>query len=197
MEKERIIIEIEEYAKEHDVPIMEKEGLDFLLKYIKEHNVKSVLEIGSAIGYSASRMALVDDEIMVKTIEIDELRYNLAKKNIADLSLEKQIDITLGDALLWEVEGQYDLIFIDAAKAQYVKFFERYAKNLSDEGVIVSDNLSFHGYVENPGEIKSRNLKQLVRKITKYIEYLKGNEDYETDFYELGDGIAVSRKRKI
>lgn len=197
MDKNKIITEIEKYAKEHDIPIMEKEGIEFLLQYIQDNDVKRILEIGSAIGYSASRMALIDSNIHVKTIEIDENRYSIAKQNIEALSLEKQIDITLGDALTWEVEGKFDLIFIDAAKAQYIKFFERYARNLEQDGTILSDNLSFHGYVENPEEIKSRNLKQLVRKISKYIEYLKTNEDYETKFYEFGDGIAVSRKRKI
>lgn len=187
--------QMEDYAQKHDVPIIQEEGLHFLVDYVKENQVKTILEIGSAIGYSAIMMASVNSDIKVNTIEIDPERYQEAVKNIHNVGMENQIMITLGDALEWEPTGQYDLIFIDAAKAQYTKFFERYAPLLSENGAILTDNLAFHGYVENPSLITSRNLRQLVNKIQKYIDYLKSNEEFETVFYELGDGIAVSRKK--
>ena len=94
------------------------------------------------------------------------------------------------------LEEQYDLIFIDAAKAQNQKFFERFEKNLKEEGTIITDNMMFHGLVsKNPNEIESRNLRQLVQKIQKYRIFLEENPRYKTEFIlNIGDGIAVSKK---
>jgi len=188
------IEEIEKYALENNVPIMQKDGIDFLTNYIKENNIKSILEIGSAIGYSAIKMALVDRDIKVTTIERDIDRYNIAIKNINDFNLNDRINIINDDALTIELNDKYDLIFIDAAKSQYIKFFEKFEKNLNINGVIVSDNLSFHGFVEDDSKTNNRNTKQLVKKIRKYIDYLKNNPDYKTMFYKLGDGVAISIK---
>ena len=188
------IEELEEYAKENNVPIMQKDGIEFLTNYIKDNNIKNILEIGSAIGYSAIKMALVDSDIKVTTIERDIDRYNVAVKNINDFNLNDRINIINADALDIKLNDKYDLIFIDAAKSQYIKFFEKFEKNLNTNGVIVSDNLSFHGLVEDDSKTNNRNTKQLVRKIRKYIDYLKENPNYKTTFYELGDGVAVSIK---
>lgn len=189
-----MIFKMEEYAYENNIPIMQKDGIDFLTNYIKEKNIKSILEIGSAIGYSAIKMALVDNDIKVTTIERDRERYDIALNNINKFNLNDRINIILGDALDINIVGEYDLIFIDAAKSQYIKFFEKYELNLKQEGVIVTDNLSFHGLVEDDSKTTNRNTKQLVRKIRNYIDYLKNNDRYKTTFYELGDGVAVSKK---
>lgn len=186
---------LEEYAKEHNVPIMMKDGIEFLTQYIKDNNVKTVLEIGSAIGYSAIRMALVDKDIKVTTIERDIERYNEAVKNIKEFNLEDQIEIFNADALDFETDKQYDLIFIDAAKAQYIKFFEKYKLNLKQDGTIISDNLDFHGLVKNPELTTNRNTKQLVRKINTYIDFLKENKEFKTEFISLGDGIGISKRQ--
>ena len=186
---------IEEYAKENNVPIMMKDGIEFLTNYIKENNVKTILEIGSAIGYSAIRMALVDKDIKVTTIERDINRFNEAVKNIKEFNLENQIEIINADALEYTTDKQFDLIFIDAAKAQYIKFFEKYKTNLKQEGTIISDNLDFHGLVKNPELTSNRNTKQLVRKINTYIEFLKENKEFKTEFISLGDGIGISKRQ--
>jgi len=186
---------LEEYAKENNVPIMLKDGIEFLTNYIKENNVKRVLEIGSAIGYSAIRMALVDESIKVTTIERDTSRFNEAVKNIKEFNLENQIEIINADALEYTTDKQFDLIFIDAAKAQYIKFFEKYKINLKQDGTIISDNLDFHGLVKNPELTTNRNTKQLVRKINTYIEFLKENKEFKTEFISLGDGIGISKRQ--
>ena len=186
---------LEEYAKENNVPIMLKDGIEFLTQYIKENNVKTILEIGSAIGYSAIRMALVDESIKVTTIERDISRYNEAVKNIKEFNLENQIEIINVDALEYTTEKEFDLIFIDAAKAQYIKFFEKYKTNLKQDGTIISDNLDFHGLVKNPELTSNRNTIQLVKKINKYIEFLKDNKEFKTEFISLGDGIGISKRQ--
>ena len=186
---------IEEYAHKNNIPIMMSDGIEFLTNFIKKNKVKRILEIGSAIGYSAIRMALVDSDINVVTIERDVLRYNEAVKNINDFDLSDRISIINADALECDIEGEFDLIFIDAAKAQYIKFFEKYKKNLAEDGVIISDNLSFHGMVDNIDGITNRNTKQLVGKIIKYVDFLKNNLEFDTEFISIGDGIGISRRK--
>lgn len=188
------ILDLETYAREKNIPIMLSDGIEFLLTYIKENNVKNILEIGSAIGYSAIRMALIDSDIKVTTIERDEMRYNEAIKNIANFKLESQINIILDDAFNVNLEDKYDLIFIDAAKSQYIKFFEKFKYNLESNGVIVSDNLDFHGLVHEDEKNLSRNVRGLVRKLNNYVEFLKDNKDFETEFYNIGDGISISKR---
>ena len=187
--------EIKQFAMRNEVPIMQEEGNDFILKFIKANKTKSILEIGTAIGYSAIKFAESSDEIKVTTIEINKERYEKAKKNIEEKNLSKRIEVTFGDALTYETDEKFDLIFIDAAKAQYQKFFDRYKNNLSEIGVIICDNLSFHGMVEDLSLTHNYSTKKLVKKIRKFIEFLKTNEEFETTFFDKGDGISVSRKK--
>lgn len=188
------ILDIKEYAKENNVPIMQDAGIDFMCDYIKNNNIKSILEIGSAIGYSAIRFASINDDIKVTTIERDESRYNEAVKNISSMNLDSRITIYHDDALEINVNDKFDMIFIDAAKSQYIKFFLRYKNNLNDNGVIFSDNLKFHGFVDHPELTHNRNTRQLVGKIRKYVEFLKDNEEFTTSFYDIGDGVSISKK---
>ncbi len=194
-----LILEMEEYAKEHNVPIIEKESIAFIIKFIKANNIKDILEIGSAIGYSAILMASVNDDIKLTTIERDETRYMECLKNVKKCNMQDRVNVVYQDALEVNLSGvAYDLIFIDAAKGQYTKFFEKYKYFLKPGGVIISDNLKFHGHVGNRNNIASRNLKQLVGKIENYIDFLKENEEFETKFYDVGDGLSVSiRKNDI
>lgn len=190
-----MVEEIEKKALENNIPIIQKEGILFLTNYIKNNNVKSILEIGSAVGYSAIKMALINKNIKITTIEKDINRYNEAVNNINLVGLDNQITIYNADALEYIDNNKYDLIFIDAAKAQYIKFFEKYKSNLNSNGVIISDNLKFHGFVSNPELTNNRNTKQLARKIKSYIEFLENNTEFNTTFYDLGDGVSVSKRR--
>lgn len=187
--------EMEKYAKEQNVPIMEKEGIEFLIKYIKDNNIKSILEIGAAIGYSAIKMASISDDIKVTTIERDSFRYNEAVKNIEYNNLNDRINIILGDALEVNIEGSYDLIFIDAAKAQSIKFFEKYSPLLKDNGTIITDNINFHGLTFSDNPAPTRNLRQLTRKIKTYLEFLENNKEYDSKYINIGDGVIISKKK--
>ena len=187
------IEELEKYAKENNVPIIQKDGLNFIVDYIRNNNIKKILEIGTAIGYSAINMALINPEIQITTIERNKEMYDKAHLNIKKFNLEKRINIIFGDALTTKINGKYDLIFIDAAKAQYIKFFEKYKVNLNKNGIIITDNLNFHGLTNNIENIQSKNLKALVKKINNYKDFLKENQEFNTKFYEIGDGIAVSK----
>jgi predicted O-methyltransferase YrrM len=187
---------IKEYAYANNIPIMQDEGINYLINYIKENNIKNILEIGTAIGYSAIMMCMADKDVSVVTIERDEKRYLEAIKNIKKFKLEERIHLIYNDALEVKLNNQYDLIFIDAAKAQNKNIFERFEKNLRESGTIITDNMNFHGLIfEDEKNITSRNLRQLVRKIKDYRIFLENNIHYETEILNIGDGIAISVKK--
>lgn len=184
--------EIEIYAKENNVPIMLKDGIEFLCNYIKENNIKSILEIGSAIGYSSIKMALVNDDIKVTTIEKNKSRYDIAISNINKFNLGNRITILNEDALISNIEGKFDLIFIDASKGNNINFFNKYKDNLNKKGVIVTDNLSFHGLVEDETLVETKNQRGLVNKIKNYLEFLDNNTEFSTTYVSVGDRISIS-----
>ena len=187
---------IKEYAKENNVPIMMDSGIQFLTNFIIKKDVRNVLEIGTAIGNSSIMMALSSPSVKITTIERDEKRYLEALKNIKELNLEDRITLIYNDALNVKIDGEFDMIFIDAAKAQNIKFFEKFERNLVSSGYIITDNIKFHGLVDkDEEEIKSRNVRGIVRKIKAYIEFLKDNVKYDTEFLDIGDGISVSCKK--
>jgi len=188
-----LIKEMKEYAEDNNVPIITDEGIDYIRNYIKENNIKRILEVGAAIGYSSILMALTDEEITITTIERDEKRYLEAVKNIKKFHLQERITLLYKDAFDVELDEEFDLVFIDAAKAQNTKFFEKFSKNLAKQGTIITDNMNFHGLVEDESKIESRNLRALIRKVKAYHEFLENNEDYKTEFLNIGDGLAVSK----
>ena len=191
------LLEMEQYANENDVPIIEKDTIVYIMKLIKEHKIKKVLEIGSAIGYSTILMASSDEDVYVTTIERDETRYLECLKNVKACGLDQKINVAFQDALEVNLpnDNKYDLIFIDAAKGQNINFFEKFKYFLNDGGYIITDNLNFHGYVGKSDTIESKNLRALVRKIEEYIEFLKVNSEFDTEFLNIGDGISVSKKK--
>lgn len=190
------IREIKKYALDNKVPIMVDAGIDYLTTFIIKHQINSVLEIGTAIGYSAIMMALANPNLKVTTIERDRDRYLEAVKNIKKFELEDRITLVFNDALEVNIEGTFDVIFIDAAKGQNIKFFEKYESNLKPHGYIITDNMNFHGLVDKlDAEIESRNLRGLVRKIRDYRTYLLNNQNYNVELLDIGDGIAVAEKK--
>lgn len=191
------ILEMEEYAKEYSVPIIEKDSIKFIMKFIKLNNIKSILEIGTAIGYSAILMASVDPEIEITTIERDEKRYMEAIKNVKKCNMDKKIEVVFQDANDVNLVGRtYDLVFIDAAKSQNIKFFEKFCNYLNPNGVIITDNINFHGLVGNRTSDMSKNLNSLVSKIEDYKEFLKDNKEFTTKFYDIGDGLSISYRNE-
>ena len=186
------IDDIKLYAAKNSIPIMRDGGVEFICSYIKEHKIKNILEIGTAIGFSAIEFASVAPDISVTTIELDIDRHIKAKQNIHDKGLDGQINAIHGDALKLELKDSFDMIFIDAAKGQYINFFEKYKANLAPGGVFISDNLSFHGMVNDLTLTHNYSTIKLVKKIRKYIKFLKENKEFTTTFYEYGDGISVS-----
>ncbi len=184
-----------QYAKENNVPIIKDEGLVFLKNIIGLKRPKNILEIGTAIGYSAAIMNSVCDS-NIYTIERDPKMYEEATNNINELGL-KNINIIYKDALeAFDLikDVKFDLIFIDAAKAQYKKFFDIYTPLLNENGVVVCDNMLFHGVVahEENYDNLTKGLRGLVKKLHAFTNELMQNEKYDTTLYDIGDGISVS-----
>lgn len=195
--------DIKLYAAKNSIPIMRDGGIEFICNYIKEHKIKKILEIGTAIGFSAIEFAQVAPDITVTTIELDIDRHIKAKQNIHDSGLDGRINAIHGDALKLELRDRqnqaqlFDMIFIDAAKGQYINFFQKYKENLAPGGVFISDNLSFHGMVDDLTLTHNYSTIKLVKKIRKYIEFLKENTEFSTEFYTFGDGISVSIRNSV
>ncbi|WP_070120768.1 O-methyltransferase [Bacillus marinisedimentorum] len=197
-ERSGLIEEMERYAKEHRVPIMELTGIETLLQLLRMKEPDTILEIGTAIGYSAIRMAQALPNVHIYTIERDEDRYKRALDYINRAGLEGRIHILLADAL--EAKDklpdsiQFGAIFIDAAKGQYARFFELYSPMLSEGGTIISDNVLFKGLVAEE-HVNHKRIRPMVEKLKKYNKMLMGHEEYDTAILPVGDGIAISKKR--
>ncbi|PKI05534.1 methyltransferase [Staphylococcus xylosus] len=185
------------FAEENSVPIVDRLTLEMIKQVIRLHKPTNILEIGTAIGYSAMQFASISKEIQVTTIERDEEMINKAKANIDLYGFNDQVKLVEGNALeqFNQVNDHtYDMIFIDAAKAQSKKFFELYTPILKDGGVVITDNVLYHGFVSDISVVRTRNVRQMVKKVIEYNEWLINHEGYTTNFLNIDDGLAISIK---
>lgn len=183
-----LISDMERFAKKENVPIMQKESLDYLISFIKQHDIKSVLEVGTAIGYSTILIKEVVNNIT--SIERDEERYNIAVKNV-ELSNLNNITLIKGDALDITITDKFDLIFIDAAKGKNKEFLDKFKSNLNENGYIIIDNMDFHGLVGKSMTIEKRRLRSLVKKIENFIKYMEEQTEFKVTKIDKGDGLHL------
>ncbi|BBN99270.1 O-methyltransferase [Sporolactobacillus terrae] len=189
--------QMEQKAAASYIPIMQPSSMAFLQQLIRWTGARRILELGTAIGYSSIRMALAaGSDASIITVERDPAMIEEAKQNIETLNLQHVIHIVYGDATeeLQEVAdaAPFDLILIDAAKAQYERMFHRYTQLLREKGIIVTDNVFFHGLVCDIDGVKKRQLNRLVKKVDAYNHFLAQQSDFDTVFLTVGDGMAVS-----
>lgn len=190
-----MIEDIKKNALKNKVPIIKDDGLAFLLDFIKTNNCKNILELGTAVGYSAICMASISSDIKIDTLEKNEEMYSQALKNIKDCHLESQINVIFSPIEEYKTLKKYDLIFVDAAKAQYLKYTEQFFDNLSSNGYFIYDNMIFHGLIYDVDSITSKNLKKMVLKLINFREVAKNDERFDIMFKDdVGDGIAVLKK---
>ena len=194
-ENDELVLEMEKYAEEHNVPIVTKEVAEYLKFIVRNNNIKNVLEVGTAIGYSGILMAkeIEKNNGKLYTIEIDEERYNLAQENFKKSGLKNIVSIK-GDAVeeIKKIDENFDFVFIDASKGHYLEFFEDSYKLLNKNGIIFIDNIMFRGYLykEYP-----KRFKTIVRRLNEFIEYLYSREGGEFVLLPFGDGIGLFRKK--
>lgn len=192
----KLIKEIEEYGIKNNVPIMSEDTIETIKNIITVNEFHTILEVGTAIGYSTICFASTPGVSNITSIERDPIRSAIAVNNVKKSGL-KNITLRHTDALEIELNDKYDLIIIDAAKSQNMKFFNKFKENLNEDGIIIIDNLSFHGYVNQEERIKSRNLRQMVNKIRKFIDFLNNNEEFTVKYIEVGDTLGVCKRKNI
>lgn len=193
--KDGLLGELEDFAKEYSVPISQPETMRLLEVLIRIGKVKSVLEVGCAIGYSAICMINAGCE-KIDTIELSADAARVAKENFKKAGMEEKITLHFGDAkdVLPQIDGEYDMIFMDAAKAQYQEFFPHCMRLLKTGGVLVSDNVLYKGMTATD-ELVVRRKITIVKRLRKYLEMISSNPELETTILPMGDGVAISYKK--
>ena len=194
MEKEETLKRIKKEALENKVPILQDASLDLILMILNIKNPKKILEIGTAVGYSAINFASIDSAPFVKTIEIKENMYNIAKENIKSMELQNQIEVVLADATEYlknlDEENLYDVVFIDAAKGQYLVFLENAIRLVKDGGLIIADNVLFKGRVLS--DYNEHKHRTAVNRLRTYLKLIEEDKRLKSTVVNIGDGVAIS-----
>lgn len=195
-DEDDLLIELEEFAKENSVPIIHKEVGRFLEVLINIKRPKKILELGTAIGYSAILMEKASQgESSITTIERDKAMVNLATKNIEKSGYKEKIKIVEGDCLevLSEIDEKFDLIFMDAGKGHYNHFFPECLRLLEDDGIIIGDNVLFRGMVASDHLVKRRKIT-IVKRMREFLNMVSQDE-FLTSIIPMGDGLALITRR--
>ena len=186
---------IKEKALDEHIPIIMDDTLEVIDKVLKETKPKKILEIGTAVGYSAMCFSeYLQDGGKIDTIERDEERLAQARENIVKVGVQEKINIIEGDAveILPNLNDKYDMIFIDAAKGKYPFFLKESLRMLNENGVIFADNILYKGYVMS--DYNKHKQRTAVRNLREYIAKVTNNPELETEILEVGDGLAITKK---
>lgn len=193
-----IIKYMEEYAKQNNIPIITPDVYSLIEILIKSKNVKDILEIGTAIGYSAILMAKsAGPDANLISIEKNEILAEIARTNIKKAGLVDNITIIQGEAIdeLISIEKNFDMIFVDAAKGQYMDFFNKSIDKLRVGGLFICDNVLFRGMVADKNLLQRRKIT-IVKRLKKFLEYITNNDALKTSIVPIGDGLSISIKLK-
>ena len=196
MEKQEILKNIKQEALENHVPILQDISLDFILLILKLAKPNKILEIGTAVGYSAIQFSkyLDGENPKIKTIEKNETMYNKAVENIKKMELEDKIEVIHDDAINYlkalDESDTYDVIFIDAAKGQYLVFLEEATRLVKNKGIIIADNVYFKGRVLS--DYNEHKYRTATNRLREYIKIVKEDKRYDTTIFDIGDGVSIS-----
>lgn len=196
-ESEGVIKELEDFAQEHNVPIVREETARLIEFMVTTKKPKKILELGTAIGYSSILMALtLNGDVQITTIERDEKMVEIASNNIKKAGLENNITIIEGDCLsiLENLNEEFDMIFIDAGHGHYCEFLPHCLRMLSKDGVIMADNVLFRGMVAC-NELMVKRKITIVKRMRKYLDMVSQDENLMTTVLPMGDGIALTVRR--
>lgn len=197
MFNEEELKKVKEKALENHIPILMDDTLEKIEEILQEEKPKRILEIGTAVGYSASMFAKsTDEDCIIDTIEIDEERAKEAEENIKKIGVAERINIMVGNAvdILPTLTSTYDIVFIDAAKGKYPRFLENAIRLIKDGGIILADNILYKGYVMS--DYNAHKQRTAVRHLREYIKEITENDKCESEILEIGDGLAITKVRK-
>ncbi len=190
----QLIEELRKQGLNEGIPLMDEDGLYYICNFLAETGCESMLEVGTAIGYSAIVFAESNTGLRILTLEKDEERHNRALENIAQSECAGNIEAICTDARKYQCDRMFDVILLDGPKAHNSELVNHYENNLKDGGYFIVDDVYFHGYLDNPGVIRSRRLKSIVIKLARFRQELEANEKYETTYLEIGDGLLIAKK---
>lgn len=196
--RQGILEELEAYAKENHVPIVTPDVASLLSILIKSNNTKNILEIGTAIGYSAILMGeAAGDSFRITTLERSEDMVELATMNIKKAGFENNITVLNGDAaeIIQSLQDTYDMIFVDAAKGQYMDFLKLSFNKLKVGGLFICDNVLFRGMVAEKSLLIRRKIT-IVKRLRKFLSFISEHEALQTVVIPIGDGVSISIKQK-
>ena len=185
---------IKHKALEDHIPIIMDDTLNYIYSLYKDKKINSILEIGTAVGYSAICFTnFLEEDGLIDTIERDEQKIVEAKENIIKAEVDNNINIISGDAveILPNINKKYDMIFIDAAKGKYPFFLKEALRLIKDDGIIIADNILYKGYVMS--DYNKHKQRTAVRNLREYIKEVTENPNLETEILEVGDGLAVTK----
>lgn len=185
------------FARESWIPIILDDSLAYIEKVLSDKNIGNILEIGTAIGYSSICFSkFLNKEGKIDTIEIDKQRIMLAKANIAMYKLNDKINIIEGDAIkvLPKLNEKYDFIFIDGPKSHYIEYLPICLELLSEDGIIIADNVNYKGMVKGEKKVKHKQ-RTAVNKLREFIDEVKNNPKLNSDLVDVGDGILIITKK--
>ena len=187
---------VKEKALENHIPIIMDDTLDVIIDILQTENPTKILEIGTAVGYSASQFVRFAPNAIVDTIELDEEKANQAIENVKKIGIADKVNILIGNAveILPTLQSEYDMIFIDANKGKYPFFLQEAIRLAKKDGLILADNILYKGYVMS--DYNKHKQRTAVRHLREYIQMAKENENLETEILEVGDGLAISRVKK-
>jgi predicted O-methyltransferase YrrM len=187
---------VKEKALEDHIPIIMDETLDVIKNILEEEKPTNILEIGTAVGYSASQFARFAPNAHIDTIELNEERANEAKENVKKIGVQDQINIIIGNAvdILPTLNKEYDIVFIDANKGKYPIFLEEGIRLVRNMGIILADNVLYKGYVLS--DYNKHKQRTAVRHLREYIAQIIEDERLDSQVLEVGDGLAISRVKK-
>ena len=196
MFNEEELKKVKELALENHVPIIMDDTLEVIEKLLTDEKPKRILEIGTAVGYSASCFARVLDDVIIDTIELSEERYNEALINLEKIGVKDRVNVYLGNAvdILPTLTENYDMVFIDANKGKYPVFLQEAIRMINNNGLIVADNVLYKGYVMS--DYNKHKQRTAVRHLREYIKEVTENPSLETEILEIGDGLAITRVSK-
>ena len=197
MFNEEELKKVKEKALENHIPILMDDTLEKIEEILQEEKPKRILEIETAVGYSASMFAKsTDEDCIIDTIEIDEERAKEAEENIKKIGVAERINIMVGNAvdILPTLTNAYDIVFIDAAKGKYPIFLENAIRLIKDGGIILADNILYKGYVMS--DYNAHKQRTAVRHLREYIKEITENDKCESEILEIGDGLAITKVRK-
>ena len=187
---------IKELALENHIPIIMDDTLEVIEKILVQEKPKRILEIGTAVGYSAACFARMNEDTIIDTIELNEERYNEALINLEKIGIKDRVNVFLGNAveILPTLNNEYDIVFIDANKGKYPVFLQEAIRMIKTNGLIIADNVLYKGYVMS--DYNKHKQRTAVRHLREYLKEATENEMLETEILEVGDGLAVTRVKK-